>query len=117
MAQICGDPTYLMGANAGDVNSGTALATTVDKLCLKSLIAVKVLLVTSQRECWFCPVEAGTAMSWVIKSFTVPVTMTRKLTGFSMIVTASSGTFLYASPGEGGTAVSSTTLSKVGTIT
>jgi hypothetical protein len=42
MAQICGDPTYLMGANAGDVNSGTDLATTVAKLCIKQTIAVKV---------------------------------------------------------------------------
>jgi len=42
MAQICGDPTYLMGANAGAVNSGIALATTVDKLCLKQTLAVKV---------------------------------------------------------------------------
>lgn len=31
-----------MGANAGDVNSGAALATTVDKLCLKHTQAVKV---------------------------------------------------------------------------
>jgi hypothetical protein len=31
-----------MGANAGAVNSGTALATTVAKLCIKQTLAVKV---------------------------------------------------------------------------
>jgi hypothetical protein len=65
-----------MGANAGDVNSGIKLETTVDKLCLKHTQAVKPegVTLTTTRECWFCPIEAGTTMTWIIKSFTVPVT-------------------------------------------
>lgn len=112
MAQICGDNTYLMGSNAGDVNSGTALATTVDKLCLKSVINVKVSSIIYPRECWFCPIEAATSMSWVIKSFTVPVTSDRKVVGFTTIVTTVNGG-LYIHP----EADAGTVLSNVGTIT
>jgi len=112
MAQICGDNTYLMGANAGDVNSGTALATTVDKLCLKSVINVVIGTLSTARECWFCPTEAGMSMSWVIKSFTVPVTSNRIVSGFSTVITASSGTSLYTN----GETDLGTVLSNVGTI-
>jgi len=113
MAQICGDNTYLMGSNAGDVNSGTAEATTVDKLCLKSVINVKKPTTTEiyPRECWFCPIEAATSMSWVIKSFTVPVTSDRKVVGFTTIVTTVTGLFIHPEADVG------TVLSNVGTIT
>lgn len=53
------------------------------------------------------------SMSWVIKSFTVPVTMTRKVNGFSTVITATSGTFLYTN----GETDMGTVLSNVGTIT
>lgn len=111
MAQICGDNTYLMGANAGDVNSGTALATTVDKLCLKSVINVVIGTVSHARECWFCPIEAATSMSWVIKSFTVPVTTDRKVIGFTTIVSTVTGLYTNAENAHEGTV-----LSNVGTI-
>lgn len=52
-------------------------------------------------------------MSWVIKSFTVPVTSTRLVNGFSTVITASSGTFLYTH----GETDMGTVLSNVGTIT
>jgi hypothetical protein len=52
------------------------------------------------------------SMSWVIKSFTVPVTKTRKVNGFTTVITASSGTFLYTN----GETDMGTVLSNVGTI-
>lgn len=38
----------------------------------------------TSRECWYCPSEAGTTLSWVIKSFSVPVTTDRKVRGFAV---------------------------------
>jgi hypothetical protein len=52
-------------------------------------------------------------MSWIIKSFTVPVTMTRKVNGFTTIISAHSGTNLYTN----GPTDMGTVLSNVGTIT
>ena len=52
-------------------------------------------------------------MSWVIKSFSVPVTQTRIVTGFVTIVTVSGGDkYLYTSPDTAGTV-----LTKTSTIT
>jgi hypothetical protein len=51
-------------------------------------------------------------MSWVIKSFTVPVTMNRKVGGFSTVISTVTGTNLYT---HGETDLG-TVLSNVGTI-
>jgi len=65
-----------MGSNTGDVNSGTAAVATIAKLCIKKTINVKivsntatVMSITTPRECWYCPMEAGGTMSWVILKF------------------------------------------------
>jgi hypothetical protein len=83
LAQICGDPTYLMGSNAGAVNEGVALDTTVAKTCLKFTQSILISTTTTNRECWYCPLSASSA-KWAINSFKIPVTKERTVKGFSM---------------------------------
>jgi len=51
-------------------------------------------------------------MKWTIKSFTVPVTMNRKVGGFSTVISTISGTNLYTN----GETDLGTVLSNIGTI-
>jgi len=72
---------------------------------------------TSPRECWYCPMSAAASQSFVIKSFNVPVTKDRTVSGFAVQISATDSSGSNGATFNSAPTVSSADLTKIGTIT